>query len=70
MHDWPERLLAAARALLSDFLQSGNQLGNIDANDGAFAQTALDIELKVGSVKHAQPLSHVTEPDAFDVHVR
>ena len=39
--------------LLSDFLKGGNQLGNINANHGAFAQTALDIELKIGAVKHA-----------------
>ena len=45
--------------LFSDFLKSGNQLGNIDANHCAFAQPAVDIELKIGPVKHAQPLPHV-----------
>src|SRR5215472_18322085 len=55
---------------LSDFLKRWNQLGNINANHCAFAQPALDIELKIRSVEHAQPLPHVAQPDSFYVNVR
>src|SRR5215469_14764469 len=55
---------------LSDFLKRWNQLGNINANHCAFAQPALDIELKIRSVEHAQPLPHVAQPDSFYINVR
>ena len=45
---WRQR---AGRGLLSNFLKSRNQLGNINANHRAFTQPALNIELEICSVK-------------------
>ena len=41
------------------FLECGRQFRHFDANEGAFARAALQIQLKIRSVQHVQPFAHV-----------
>src|SRR5439155_10703814 len=54
----------------SNFLHRRDQLWNLNSNDRSLARPALDVQMKIGSVQHAQPLAHVAQPDTLDVHVR
>src|SRR5580704_10224580 len=53
----------------SHCLARGDQRGNIDADHGAFAGTALDVQVKIRAIQHMQALTHVAQPDAFDIDV-
>src|SRR6267378_1976283 len=56
--------------VLSYFLHRGYQLRNLDADHRSLSRAALDVQIKIRPVKHAQPLAHVAQPDSLDVHMR
>src|SRR5712664_3135165 len=51
-------------------LHGGHKSGYVNADHRAFAGPALDLQIEIGSVEHVQPLAHVAQSDAFDIHVR
>src|SRR5258708_3460137 len=63
---WQLRLLAGS----SHFLHGRHQLRNLDADYRTLSGLAVDVQLKVCSVQHAQTLAYIAQPDAFDVDVR
>src|SRR5207247_5270967 len=54
----------------SDFLHCRDQLWDLNSNDGSLTRPALDVQMKIGSVQHAQPFAHIAQPDAFHVDMR
>src|SRR5205085_9306796 len=47
-----------------------NQFRHIDADYCPISWAALNGEMEVGAVQHAEALADVTKADAFDVHMR
>src|SRR5436309_723326 len=62
--------ISTTKSNSSDFLHCRDQLWDLNSNDGSLTRPALDVQMKIGSVQHAQPFAHIAQPDAFHVDMR